>query len=195
MKFDVVLIGVGGQGILTVGDILAQAALVKGIPMNFLPSKGMAQRGGFVKAELRLGDPKVGPRIPQRSADLVIATERSEALKGVGYIKTSADFLLYNEVLSPAGVLLGKAEYPDFELVQKEVRNAGARLIVIDPGQLPRVDGMAVPANIFVLGVAVGKTGLGQVFDAAEIADVLRDRWKRDSERNLLAFRAGLECI
>lgn len=194
MKFDLVLIGVGGQGILTVGDILAQAALRKGFPVNLLPSKGMAQRGGFVKAELRLGDPKVGPRIAQRSADLVIATERSEALKGIAYLKPDAEFLLYDEVWAPTAVTLGEADYPDFEALQEALGNAGARLILINPSQLPRHHAAAVPANIFVLGTAMGKTRLGCIFDAAEIAEVLRDRWKRDSERNLVAFRAGLEC-
>ena len=53
--YDVFLVGVGGQGVLTIGDILAEAALGQGTPVNLYPTKGMAQRGGFVKAQVRLG--------------------------------------------------------------------------------------------------------------------------------------------
>ena len=73
--FDIYFVGVGGQGVLTIGEIIAEAAFRKNIPVNFYPTKGMAQRGGFVKAQLRLGRTTVGPSIPEKGADLVIATE------------------------------------------------------------------------------------------------------------------------
>ena len=69
---DIVLIGVGGQGILTIGEILLDAAVARGISATFSPTKGMAQRGGFVKAELRFGYNGAWPMIHTRGADAVV---------------------------------------------------------------------------------------------------------------------------
>ena len=66
MKYDIYITGVGGQGVLTIADILTTAAFKKGLPVNYYPTKGMAQRGGFVKAQLRFGETGVGPRHPGR---------------------------------------------------------------------------------------------------------------------------------
>jgi len=157
---DIVLVGVGGQGILTIGELLLRAALQKDVPATFAPTKGMAQRGGFVKAELRLGAEGVGPRIAEGSADLVLATERSEALRGIPYAKRGGDFVLYDDVSAPTGVMLGKATYPEREAVVTAIETAGARPIVLLPSEIPLVDGRAAAANLVVLGAACAFGGL-----------------------------------
>jgi hypothetical protein len=63
----------------------------------------------------------------------------------------------------------------------------------VDPEKRPLVEGAPVPANIYVLGAILGRTGLGQLLDPAEMADLVRHRWKRGAELNALAFEAGLE--
>ena len=70
---DILLVGVGGQGVLTIGDLLVRAAFATDVPASFCPTKGMAQRGGFVKVEVRLGAEGVGPRIGEHCADIVLA--------------------------------------------------------------------------------------------------------------------------
>ena len=194
MNYDIYLVGVGGQGVLTIGDVVAEAALDKGMPVNFYPTKGMAQRGGFVKAQLRLGRQMVGPQIPEKGADLVIAMEVSEALKAVRFARSGTDFLLFGHVWPPTAVMLGKAPYPELEQVRDQVREAGARLHYLDPEKLPLYDGAPVPANVYVLGAALGQTGLGRMLDAAAVARIVENRWKRGRERNRLAFQAGLEA-
>ena len=194
MNYDIYLVGVGGQGVLTIGDVVAEAALDKGMPVNFYPTKGMAQRGGFVKAQLRLGRQTVGPQIPEKGADLVIAMEVSEALKAVRFARPGTDFLLFGHVWPPTAVMLGKAPYPALEQVRDQVREAGAKLHYLDPEKLPLFDGAPVPANVYVLGAALGQTGLGKMLDAAAVARIVENRWKRGRERNRLAFQAGLEA-
>jgi len=191
--YDIYLVGVGGQGVLTVGDIIAEAALRQGIPASFYPTKGMAQRGGFVKAQVRLGRQIVGPNIPERGADLVIAMEVSEALKAVRFIKPGHDFMLFGHVWPPAAVLLGKAPYPALEQVVERVREAGGKMHYLAPESLPLYEGVPVPANIYVLGAAVGHTGLGDVLGPSEVAHIVQTRWTRVAERNDFAFRKGLE--
>ena len=195
VPYDVYLVGVGGQGVLTIGDVLMEAALQQDIPASFYPTKGMAQRGGFVKAQLRLGRRPVGPNIPEQGADLVIAMEVSEALKAVRFIKPGGDFLLLGHVWPPTAVMLGKASYPTLEQVFEQVQEAGGRRHYLAAENLPLYEGQPVPANIFVLGAAVGHTGLGQVLEPAVVAQVVQTRWKRGAERNIFAFQAGLVQI
>lgn len=193
MNYDILLIGVGGQGVLTIGEILIGAATRQGLPANYYESKGMAQRGGFVKAQLRLGRPVAGPNIPQRGADLVIAMELSEALKGVPYIREGGDFLVYGHVWAPTTVMLGKASYPTVAQVREQVEATGARWLYVPADVLPLHNGLPVPANIFVLGAAMALTSLRQVLDLREIEQAICERWPQNSERNLYALRVGYE--
>ena len=195
LTYDIYFVGVGGQGVLTIGEIITEAAYRKGLPVNFYPTKGMAQRGGFVKAQLRLGREAPGPAIPERGADLVIATEVSEALKAVRFVKPEGDFVLYAHVWAPTAVMLGKAPYPKLDEVAEAARAAlddGSRFIVIPPDVLPLYEGAPVADNIFTLGVVLGRTRLGELLPPAEVEAVVRARWKRGVERNMLAFTAGL---
>jgi indolepyruvate ferredoxin oxidoreductase beta subunit len=197
MKYDIYLVGVGGQGVLTIGEIIGDAAIQAGIPANFYPTKGMAQRGGFVKAQLKLGRARVGPQIPERGADLVIGTELSEALKAVRYVRPGGEFLLYGHVWEPTAVMLGKAPYPTREQVLEQVQAAGATARYLDPAQLPTHDGRPVPINLYVLGAAVGQTALGgagghePLLDVESVGRLIAGRWKRGVEANVLAFQAG----
>jgi indolepyruvate ferredoxin oxidoreductase beta subunit len=192
---DIYFVGVGGQGILTIGEIIAETAFRLGIPVNFYPSKGMAQRGGFVKAQLRLGRKFAGPAIPERGADLVIATEISESLKAVRYVKPDGDFLLYAYAWPPTAVMLGKAGYPSLAQVAEAVGHAlsaGGRFHYIDPESLAVFEGAPVPDNVYTLAVALKQTCLGRLLPADAVAEVLRTRWKRGVARNMFAFEEGL---
>lgn len=189
---DLFLIGVGGQGLLTIGELVAEAALALGLPVHFYPYKGMAQRGGLVKAQLRLGREAVGPNIPPGGADVVVAMEVSEALRAIRMLRPGGEFLLFGERWLPTAVLLGKASYPATETVLERVAAAGGRTIYISPDALPTDERGPLPANIFVLGAAIGRTGLGAVVPAAAVEEAIRRRWPRAPERNLAAFRAGL---
>lgn len=192
--YDVFLVGVGGQGVLTIGDLITEAATRQEIPASFYPTKGMAQRGGLVKVQLRLGRETVGPNIPEKRADLVIAMEVSEALKAVRFVKPGGDFLLYGHVWAPTAVMLGKAPYPTLDQVKEQVREAGATLHYLDPEKMPLYEGTPVAANIYVLGAVIGHTGLGEVLDPSEMARTVQERWKKAAERNAFAFQAGVEA-
>jgi indolepyruvate ferredoxin oxidoreductase beta subunit len=192
MSYDIYLVGVGGQGVLTIGNLIAEAALRSEMPVSFYPSKGMAQRGGFVKAQLRLGGEMSGPSIAERRADLVIAMEVSEALKAVRYIRPGRDLVLFSHVWAPTAVMLGKADYPTLEQVLDCAREAEARAHIIEPASLPAYGNTRVPANVFVLGAAMGGTDLGDVVVPGTMAQVIETRWSRGVARNRFAFEQGL---
>ncbi|PKO22808.1 MAG: hypothetical protein CVU38_07455, partial [Chloroflexi bacterium HGW-Chloroflexi-1] len=171
MNYDVLLVGVGGQGVLTIGELLAEAALRQGIPANYYESKGMAQRGGFVKAQLRLGRQVVGPNIPEGGADLVISMELSESLKGVRFVKPGQDFLVFGHVWAPTAVMLGKAPYPTLGQVREQVEAAGAKWRYVAADVLPIYQGLPVPANIFVLGATMALTGLRKLLSPEDVRE------------------------
>ena len=192
--YDIYLVGVGGQGVLTIGDLMARTALHQGIPVSFHPTKGMAQRGGFVKAQIRLGRQPVGPNIPEKGADLVIAMEISEALKAVRFVRPGGHFVLFGHIWPPTAVMLGNAPYPTLDQVREKVNEAEGKMLVLDPEDLPLVQGTPVPANVFVLGAAVGHTDLSSALDPSEVEQAIHSKWARGTERNHLAFQAGLRA-
>lgn len=193
MHYDIYLVGVGGQGILTIGEIIAEAALRLGIPANFYPTKGMAQRGGFVKAQLRIGRASVGASIAEKGADLVIAMELSESLKALRYLKPEGDFVLYSSVWSPTAVMLGKAPYPAVGDVLTEIKSVKGKIIHIRPEERPEYEGQSVPENVYVLGAACRNSALGNFISAEEIRTTIENKWKKGIERNLYTFEAGYE--
>lgn len=186
-QMDIYLVGVGGQGILTIAELITRAAEAKGLPANFFPTKGMAQRGGFVKAQLKVGQETVGPDIRPQGADLVIATELSESLKALYYLKPQGDCIVYGAKWLPTAVMLGKAPYPTLEQVREEVKKAQGKLTYLDPEGLP--EGAA--DNIYLLAAAVCHTCLGQLFTVEEMMDAIVKRWPKGAERNMKSFEAG----
>jgi len=191
---DVLILGVGGQGVVTLGGLIAQAAMAADISVSFVPSKGMAQRGGFVRVEVRLGRDKAGPRIGEHSADLVVAMERSESLKGVAYVRPDGRFLLYDHVWEPTGVMLGQDAYPPRDAVIGALAAAADEILVLDPAMRPSFDGRPVAANVFVLGAMFGTRSLSNCVSQDVVESVLLERWPNAADANLAAFRAGLDA-
>ena len=191
MSCDVVLVGVGGQGVLTIADLLIRSAFEAGVPASYCPTKGMAQRGGFVKAEIRLGSEGVGPRIGEEQADLVVAMERSEALKGLRFLKPGGTFLLFDHVWAPTGVMLDSDAYPERAEVIEAIKTVSEELIVLDPDELPTVDGNTVRPNIYILGAIVGRTTVGEILSDEIVEGTILARWLKAKVSNLEAFQSG----
>lgn len=190
--FDIYIVGVGGQGVLTIADFICQAAMDAGMAVSFFPTKGMAQRGGFVKAQLRIGKPGYGPSLPEGSADMAIAMERSEALKALRFLKPDGEFILYGGVWQPTAVMLKKAPYPAADEVKAVIREQGARLIYGEHQDIPLYEGAPVRENLFALGLAVGNSKLGALISPEVIAGLIEQKWPKVAAANLLAFRSGV---
>ena len=190
---DIVLIGVGGQGVVTLGDLITRAALAADVPVSYVPTKGMAQRGGFVKVEIRLGREAAGPRVAEHSADLVVSMERSEALKGLSLACPEGRFILFDHVWEPTGVMLGEDDYPSQESVRNSLSGAVANVLVLTPDERPSLDGRPVAANVFTLGAMFSTSALQQLINVTTIELVLQKRWPKSAEANGCAFRAGLD--
>ena len=107
-------------------------------------------------------------------------------------LKPGGDLLLFGHVWQPTAVMLDKAPYPGLETLEEQAAAAEVVLHYLYPAGVPELDGRLVPANVYVLGAALGLTGLGKVLDPASVEELVISRWKRGVEANRLAFRAGL---
>jgi len=109
--FNIYLIGVGGQGIGLLSEILLRAADYAGLRVKAVDTHGLAQRGGVVVSHLRLGDRVFSPLVPGGEADLVIALERHEALRGLKVAARDGGTLVYYDTAwQPLDVRLNRAE-------------------------------------------------------------------------------------
>ncbi|MDR1373850.1 MAG: indolepyruvate oxidoreductase subunit beta [Treponema sp.] len=148
MKCDVILAGVGGQGVLSMAAIIAQAAVTGGVSVRQSEVHGMAQRGGAVLAHLRIaGGPIASDLVPRGGADLIISMEPLESLR-------------YAAWLAPAGALVTAAEpfinipgYPDPALVLESIGQF-PRYRIIEAAGLAKQAGLVRAVNMVMVGAA-----------------------------------------
>ncbi len=185
MTADIVLAGVGGQGVLSIAAILAEAARREGLTVKQAEVHGMAQRGGAVQASLRISDrPIASDLISHGGADLILGTEPVEALR-------------YLEYLAPGGALITAAEpfenipdYPPLEIVHAAVRSLPNALLV-EAAALARDAGSARAANVVMVGAASVLLPIPAATLEACITEGFAPKGDTVVAINLRAFRSG----
>lgn len=188
MAFNIYLCGVGGQGIGILALTLAQAAERSGLAVRACDTHGLAQRGGVVSSHIRLGADALTPLVPEGGADLVLALERLEALRGAAqYLKKGGKVLYYDTAYQPVSVRMGQARYPSAEEVAKEVSALGGEVCSValkDMGD-PRMQNSALLGRLAALKLVpgLGPEALEEVLKEIVPAAAL--------EENLKIFRSA----
>lgn len=157
--FNTYLIGVGGQGIGLLSEVLIRAADYAGHRAKAVDTHGLAQRGGTVVSHLRLGDGVHAPLVPAGEADLVVALERNEALRGLETAaKDGGALVYYDTVWQPLGVRLGQDPPVNENQVAEHCRRRNIRCFRVWEAALedPRMQNMAVLAEIGRCGLLPG---------------------------------------
>ena len=150
-RYNVAIVGVGGQGLLTLGALIGDACSLVGQDVSVAEVHGMAQRGGSVIVHVKLGE-EPSPTIPLGSADHVIALEVLEAARYATYAKKGAIISL-NDFLWPPPL----STYPSKDAVIGALRERGFRLYLLDANGLSaKYTGSPISANIAMLGFALG---------------------------------------
>jgi len=147
---NVIFAGVGGQGVILASKILMEVAMNAGYDVKESEVQGMAQRGGSVLSTVRFGRHVYSP--VARHADMVIATEMLEGLRGLALLGTRGTLVCSSMRIAPASVLRGEEAYPDEEALKAAAR--GIRLVVVDAEALAREAGDRRAANVVLLGAA-----------------------------------------
>ena len=185
MKTDIILCGVGGQGILSIAAVIGEAAVKNNLYMKQAEVHGMSQRGGDVQSNLRISDsPIASDLIALGSADLIISLEPMESLRYLPYLKADG-YLVTSNV-----PLINIPDYPDTEDVLKEVKNIKNH-VILDVDKIAKDLGSPRVANIVMFGAAAPFLGIS--YD--KIEDGIRSIFGRKGEEivnmNLKALEAG----
>jgi indolepyruvate ferredoxin oxidoreductase beta subunit len=185
---NVLIAGVGGQGVLLVSEILSLACMKIGQDVKKSEVHGMAQRGGSVVSHVRYGRRIQSPLIEQGTGHVLLALEELEALRWSRLLSSGGVIIMNSQRISPLPVAVGLQNYPP-EIVAQLKRKA-SRLVVIDALGLARRAGDIRSVNIAMLGALIAHLDL----DPDVIRGILRSRLpKRTWPVNLKAFRMGME--
>jgi len=186
---NVLMVGVGGQGVLTCADILARSAMECGFDVKVSEVHGMAQRGGSVYSHVRYSKRVDSPLIMQGEADVILAFERVESLRFAHYARPDGLFIVNNQRLDPVTVSSGLASYP--EDVFERLEALPQKVQVVDGEKLASDPAMRRSVNFLLLGALASHTADigGEVWEKA-ITDAFRQ--KSDVLENILrVFRRG----
>ena len=186
MKQDIILAGVGGQGILSIATVIGSAALEQGLHLKQAEVHGMSQRGGDVQSNLRLSsDPIHSDLIPRGAADLIVSLEPMEALRYVPYLAPQG-WIITNTV-----PFVNIPDYPPMESVMAELDKL-PRVIAIDVDTLAKEVGSPRSANMVLLGATAAVL---DILDPDKLRDGIRRIFGRKGEEiveaNIKAFDAG----
>jgi indolepyruvate ferredoxin oxidoreductase beta subunit len=187
MKYDIILAGVGGQGVLSLGSIIAAGALESGLFVKQSEVHGMAQRGGAVSAHLRLSDAPVESDLtPRGAASLILSLEPLESLRYLEYLAPDGAVVTSTEPVKNIG------DYPATEQVLEAVRSL-PHAVLVDATALAKKAGLAQATNMVMAGAASPLLPI----PTAVIERCIETRFARKGaavvEKNLKAFRAGFE--
>jgi indolepyruvate ferredoxin oxidoreductase beta subunit len=185
MKQDIILAGVGGQGILSIAYVIDNAALAEGLFFKQAEVHGMAQRGGAVQSHMRLSDGTIwSDLIPKGEDDMILSVEPLEALR-------------YLDHLRPDGIVVTSStpyrnipDYPEIDRVLEAVRRA-PRNVVLDAEKLAKEAGTVKAQNIVLLGAAAAFLILKETSLVQTIETLFRGRGAQVLEANLKAFELG----
>ena len=191
-KTNIVLTGVGGQGVITAANILGKAAVNAGVNVFVSEVHGMAQRGGSVNCAVRIGKVS-GPLVPSGTADVILSTEPVEALRYIHFSNKKTKIITDITPMIPFTVSTGEEEYPDVEKVFKEIEKYG-ELFKIDAVQIAKDAGDIITKNIVMLGALAAVDVLP--FDKKILLDTILDNVPaKFKEMNKKAFEGGFNAI
>jgi indolepyruvate ferredoxin oxidoreductase beta subunit len=151
---NIIICGVGGNGVILTTRILAQAAIKEGFKVRIGASHGLAIRGGTVVSYLRIGDDAKGVILPQRSGDILLAFEPLEALRQMKLLKDNAKVILNNQPFAGVDVHLGLSNYPEMDEIMSRIKKT-QELVEIEATNLAIKAGGSVMTNVVMLGSLV----------------------------------------
>lgn len=185
MKQDIVLAGVGGQGILSIAFVIDNAALAEGLSFKQAEVHGMSQRGGAVQSHVRLSSERIwSDLIPRGAADMILSVEPLEALR-------------YLECLRPDGIVVTSStpyvnipDYPPVDSVLAGIRNAG-NCVIVDSEKIAKEAGTSKAQNTVMLGAASKHLILKEETLRRFVEALFMARGEHVVQANLKAFELG----
>ena len=188
MKTDIILCGVGGQGILSIATIIGEAAMKENLYIKQAEVHGMSQRGGDVQSNLRISsDPIASDLIPKGCADVIISMEPMEALRYLPFLSKEG------WIITSSAPFVNIPNYPEMETIKADLEKI-SNVIMLDIERLAKDNGVPRSANVILLGAAQKALGI----DYEKIEDAIRRVFGRKGEAvvdaNIKALAIGKEA-
>ena len=189
MAKNILIVGVGGQGILLTGRIIGGYALAKGQDVKMSEVHGMAQRGGSVVMQVKYADKVYSPLVEIGEADVIFAFEKLEALRYSHYLKRDGVLIVNTQRIDPMPVVMGEVKYP--ENIEETIKGINPSACLIDALSIAEEIGNVKVVNMIMIGAY-----------AAYIEDTLEE-WEKIIEKivpkdtveiNHLALKRGYEA-
>jgi indolepyruvate ferredoxin oxidoreductase beta subunit len=192
-EFNILIAGVGGQGVILMSELLGDAAIRDGLNVRGSEVLGMAVRGGPVVSMIRLGDDVYGPLIPAGKGDILVGMEPTEALRNIGYMSESSLIILNTQKVVPYTVFIGESGYPDLEEVVELLNRNSGKLVRLDANQIAREAGNLLTTNIAMLGALFSSGKLP--IKVETIKKSIQDRFSGEAALiDLKAFDLGYQA-
>lgn len=174
-ELNVIICGVGGQGVVLMSELLGNAAVRDGLSVRGSEVLGMAQRGGPVFSNIRLGSDVYAPLTPEGKCDILLAVEPSEALRNITYLSKSSLVILNTRKVIPFTVFIGQSGYPSLEEILARLGKVSQKVITLDASQVAQEAGSLLSANVVMLGALFG-TGRMPI-KAATVKEMIQQRF------------------
>ena len=188
MKTDIILSGVGGQGILSIATVIGDAALNEGLHLKQAEVHGMSQRGGDVQSNLRISsEPIHSDLIPLGSADVIISLEPMEALRYLPYLAPDG------WVITSSKPFINIPNYPEQETLDRALANL-KNAVVFDVAKIAEENGISRSENMVLLGGAVDAIGLSMDKILDSVRRIFSSKGEAVVEQNIKAVMLGYEA-
>ncbi|MCK4661593.1 MAG: indolepyruvate oxidoreductase subunit beta [Bacteroidales bacterium] len=187
MKTDLVLAGVGGQGILSIAATIGMAALENNLFLKQAEVHGMSQRGGAVQSNMRISDKEIASDlIPKGEADIILSVEPMEALRYIPYLSKNG------WIVTNSTPFININDYPEISDIIKTIKSQ-KKYIIIDADKIASDLGSKRSSNIVVLGAATPFINIPYDCFEAGIRKIFERKGEDIVQANINALRAGKE--
>ena len=191
-SFNLLNVGVGGQGVIRATQILSYTALLDNYKIRTAETHGMAQRGGSVASYLRFGTEVEGPLIPRGNADTILAFEASEAVRIFNYAGPETVFLINETIIVPPMIHQMGMDYPNLTEIRDFLKKVSTNIFFIDGGKIATDLGNPRTMNVVMLGALIGLEVLPLKKETLEKA-ILSYLPTKLHDINKKAFKFGIE--
>ncbi|MBX5326370.1 MAG: indolepyruvate oxidoreductase subunit beta [Candidatus Bathyarchaeia archaeon] len=192
-EYNVVLTGVGGQGVLLFAEVLGVAAVKEGFNVRVSEIHGMAQRGGAVVSDVRIGEKMLAPTVLEGTADAIVGLEPMEALRNIKCANDKTLVLLNIATVKPSATSQNTS-YPELRTIIEKIRLFTENIATIDSTRIAESLGNVAVQNMVMLGAFV-KVGNFPVKSETIKDSICESVPERFVELNLKAFEAGYREI
>ena len=188
MHKNVILAGVGGQGVLTLAGIIDHAAMESGLLIKQAEVHGMSQRGGAVQSHLRISNREIfSDLIPKGKADMIISLEVMEALRYLPYLADDGIIITATEAVKNI------SNYPEVDEILKQIKDSGFKHIFVDARSTAVEAGSAKAENVVMVGLASNFLGIYKKQFQNSLTELFASKGEDIVAMNLTAFDLGEE--